>query len=139
MSNFDPLKIRVRDSWAVVLMDERQDTLASGIYLPTVTAAEKVTEGAGMLVRVGEGKKNRELGLEPGMRICLRSYLKYANAIPNEETWPSGQGKEYFILNVDDILAIVPEGVQVGVYSRPAMGAVESVGADGKVTMKKGR
>lgn len=139
MATFDPLKIRVRDSWAVVLMDERQETLASGIYLPTVTAAEKVTEGAGVLVRLGVGEKNSLLGLEPGMRICLRSYLKYANAIPNEETWPSGQPKEYFILNVDDILAVVPDGVQVGVYSRPAMGAVESVAADGKVTMKKER
>jgi co-chaperonin GroES (HSP10) len=137
MATYDPLKLRVKDSWAVVLMDERVEQLASGIILATVTAAEKVTEGAATLVRIGEGKKNRELGLEPGMRICLRSYLKYANAIPNEETWPSGTGKEYFILNVDDILAIVPDGAQVGVYSRPAMGAVESVGADGKVTMKR--
>jgi co-chaperonin GroES (HSP10) len=138
MSYYDPSKLRVKDSWAVVLMDERREQLASGIILAIETKAEKLTEGAGIIVRVGEGKKNRELGLEPGMRICLRSYLKYANAIPNEETWPSGKGKEYFILNVDDILAVVPDDVQVGVFSRPAMSAVEEVDAvTGNVKMKR--
>lgn len=135
---YDPTAIRVRDGWAVVLMDERHEQLASGIVLPTPTNAEKLTEGSATIIRLGAGEKAARLGLEPGMRICLRSYLKYANVIPTEETWPSGQHKEYFILNLDDILVVMDAGVQVGVFSRPAMSAVEAVDAEtGNVKMKR--
>lgn len=120
MSAYDPTKVRVRDGWLVVLMDERQDRLASGLVLPVETGAEKVTEGMATIVRVGDGVKNKTLGLEVGMRIALRSYLKYANPIPNSETWPSGSGKEYFIMSSDDVMGILAPGVTVGVFSSPA-------------------
>jgi co-chaperonin GroES (HSP10) len=137
MPEYNPQSIRVRDGWAVVLMDERQDVLESGIVLPIETKAEKLTEGGATLVRVGVGPKNQSLGLETGLRVCLRSYLKYANAIPTDALWPSGKPKEYFIMSVDDILAALPPEVAVGVFSRPAMGAVEAVDQDGNVTMKR--
>lgn len=120
MSAYDPTKVRVRDGWLVVLMDERQDRLASGLVLPVETGAEKVTEGMATIVRVGDGAKNKTLGLEAGMRIALRSYLKYANPIPNSESWPSGNGKEYFIMSSDDVMGILAPGVTVGVFSSPA-------------------
>ena len=135
---YDPTLIRVRNGWAVVLMDERQELLSSGIFLPTVTQAEKLTEGSATIIRLGAGEKADRLGLAPGMRICLRSYLKHANVIPTDEAWPSGQPKEYFILNLDDILVVMDAGVQVGVFSRPAMSAVENVdAATGNVKMKR--
>lgn len=121
MPAYDAHKIRVRDGWVVILHDERQAVLDSGIFLPTETGAEKVTEGAGTLIRVGEGKKNAALELHVGDRVCYRSYLRVANAIPNEEIWPSGAKKEYFIMNVDDLLGVMPMGTKVGVFSRPAM------------------
>ena len=118
---YEPTKVRVRNGWLVVLMDERKDILSSGIVLPGLTNVERVTEGMATIIRVGAGIKNEVLGLEPGMRIALRSYLKYANPIPNEETWPSGNPKEYFIMNSDDVYAILAPGVSVGVFSRPAV------------------
>ncbi len=137
MRAYDPKRIRIRDGWVVVLMDQRQEVLDSGIVLPFEVGAEKVTEGAGTIFRVGLGEKNEMLGLQNGQRICLRSYLKYANAIPNEERWADGRPKEYFILNVDDILAVMDDGVRVGVFSRPAMGAVENIDDSGKVRMRR--
>ena len=138
MPLFDPTKIRPRADWCVVLMEERIQLLASGIFIaPNETGAEKVTEGAGTIIRLTPGEKSRAMGLEPGMRVCIRSYLKYANPIPNEEEWPSGAKKEYFIMNVDDIMAVIAPGLNIGVYSRPSQSAVDTVAEDGSVAMKR--
>lgn len=118
MATFDPQKVRPRDGWCVVLSDPRRTKLDSGIHLPNhETGAEKVTEGAGVVIRVGKGDKNFALGLEEGQRIVYRAFLKYANPIPTEEKWDSGESKQYFIINSDDLLIILPPGVDVGVYS----------------------
>lgn len=122
MSSYDPRAIRPREDWAVVLMEERVQLLSSGILIaPNETGAEKVTEGAARIVRVSYGKKADAMKLEAGQRICIRTYMKHANPIPNDEEWPSGAKKEYFLMSVDDIMAVIPEGLSVGVYSRPGM------------------
>lgn len=118
MPEYDPLKVRPRDGWVIVLSDARKKELESGLLLaPNETGAEKVCEGAGVVVRVGGGDKNKTLGLEPGLRVMYRSYLRWANPIVTEQKWPDGQVKQYFIINSDDIMGAVPDGVQVGVYS----------------------
>lgn len=138
MTPYDPKLVRPARDWCTVLMEERQEKLASGLYLPpSETGAEKVTEGVATIVRVGSGEINEALDLSPRLRVCLRSYFKYANPIENEERWPSGAKKEYFFVSSKDILAVVPDGVSVGVYTRPSQAAVESVSDDGKVRMAR--
>ena len=123
--SYDPLAIRPNKDFVSVLMEERKVQLDSGVFLPgRETGAEKVTEGAGVIVRVGLGELNEKLGLEPGMRILVRSYLKYANTIETEETWPSGEKKEYFFMSSKDIMAILPVDVAVGIFSSPAMTSI---------------
>jgi co-chaperonin GroES (HSP10) len=124
---YDPKSIRVKDGWCIVLMDERKVQLDSGILLPVETGAEKVTEGAGVLIRVGGGKKIKALEIEAGQRICCRSYLKYANPIETDEKWPSGAKKEYFLMSADDIMGVLAEGVAVGVFTSPANRIKETV------------
>jgi len=115
VTTYDPTKVRVRDGWCVVKMEPRKVELSSGIVLPpSETGAEKVDSGCAVVVRVGEGQKNRTLGLENGMRVALRSYLKHANPIPTE------QG-EFFIVSSDDIAMILPPDIEVGVFSSPAV------------------
>lgn len=123
---YDPTTVRPNKDFVSVLMEERKVQLDSGIILPGhETGAEKVTEGAGTIVRIGRGELNEKLGLQPGMRILVRSYLKYANTIETEEKWPSGEKKEYFLMSSKDIMAILPVEVNVGVYSRPAMTSIQ--------------
>lgn len=101
--------------------------MVGGIYLPIETGVEKVTEGAGIIVRVGVGELNKTLDLSPGQRVVIRSYLKYANTIPNEEMWPSGAKKEYFLMSSKDIMALVPQDIAIGVFGRPAVsGKIET-------------
>lgn len=115
---YDPRNIRPRDGWVVVLADPRQEKLSSGIYLPTSeTGAERVTEGAGEIIRVGPGAKNKTFGLEKGQRVLYRGFLKHANPIETDEQWPDGQKKVYFIMSSLDLLGILKPGIDVGVYS----------------------
>jgi co-chaperonin GroES (HSP10) len=138
MSFYDPHTIRPQRNWVSVLMDERKVQLDSGLFLaPNETGAEIVTEGSAIVLRCGSGEKIQALGLKEGDRICIRSYLKHANPIPTEEVWESGKKKEYFLMSVDDIMAVIPPGLEVGVYSRPSQHAVESIDKEtGKVVMK---
>lgn len=119
--------IRPRRDWVLVLDDPRKDKTASGILLPSAeTGAEKVTEGSGEVVAVGNGEKNAALGLEKGSRIVYRGFLKHAQRIPSEEKWPDGQEKIFFFLNSNDIMASIGPEVEVGVFSgRPAVPSKE--------------
>jgi co-chaperonin GroES (HSP10) len=139
MPSYNPKSIRPRRDWALVLMEERKDFLSDvGIFIaPNETGAEKVTEGTGYVIGLGPGEKKDQIGLADGDRVCMRSYLKYANVVPTEETWPSGRNKEYFLMALDDVLASVASGVDVGVYSRPAISSVESVDHEGTVRMRR--
>lgn len=115
---YDPRSVRPRRDWVVVLDDQRKEKLASGLLLPSSeTGLEKVTEGSGTIVRIGVGNKVSQLGLEPGSRVVYRSYLKYANPIENDEKWPDGGQKRYFLMSCEDLVAVTQPGVEVGVYS----------------------
>jgi co-chaperonin GroES (HSP10) len=119
----DATKVRPRRDWILVLADERQERLASGIYLPGhETGIEKVTEGTGLLIAVGPGEKLAKLGLAPGQRLVYRGFLKHANKVPSEERWlTTGNEKEYFLMSCDDVLGVLAPGVEAGIFSgRPA-------------------
>jgi co-chaperonin GroES (HSP10) len=121
-----PALVRPRRDFVLVLADQRKTQLDSGLFLPVETGAEKVTEGAGTVIRLGPGEKNEKVGLAPGDRIVYRSFLKHANPVENDERWPGGEKKEYFLMSIDDIMGIADASVSVGVYSSPAhRGAVE--------------
>ena len=119
----DPRKVRPRDGWLLVLDEPRQERTAGGLFLPGhETGAEKVSQGAGTIIRVGPGEKCRKLGLEEGQRVLYRGFLKWANPIETEEKWESGQRKQYFIMSRDDILGIVAPDTDVSIFGgRPAV------------------
>lgn len=114
----DVTKIRPREGWVLVLDDQRKKETSGGIILPGVeTGAEKVTEGSGTVIRVGNGEKNAKAGLENGVRIVYRSFLKHAHRLDTDDKWEDGQPKHYFLMNSDDVLAVMAPGVEVGVFS----------------------
>lgn len=111
-------KIRPRDGWVLVLADQRQEKTAGGILLPgTETGSEKVGQGAGLLIAVGSGVKNKALGIEKGVRIVYRGYLKHAHRLDTDEKWSDGETKFYFLMSSDDIYGVVAPGVDVSIYS----------------------
>ena len=124
--SFNPASIRPRRDWVLVLDDLRKSVLESGIVIAVETGLEKVREGTGTLVRVGIGDKTKALGIEPGQRVVYRSYLKYANPVETDEKWPDGTAKRYFLMSCEDLFAVIPPGMEVGVFSgRPQVPAKE--------------
>jgi co-chaperonin GroES (HSP10) len=117
MTYYDPTKIVPRRDWVLILADPRKEVLASGLILPVETGVEKVTEGTGRILRVGPGVKNDRLNLCVGDRVIYRSYLKYANPITCRLQWEDGRTKEHFLICSDDLFAVIPEEMEVGVFS----------------------
>jgi co-chaperonin GroES (HSP10) len=127
----DPTKIRPKRDWVLVHCDPRKEMIGLIALPPSETGIEKVTERAGTVLAVGPGEKGKVLGLVKDDRIVFRGFLKHASPVPTDD------GEEYFLMSIDDILAVVPVGVDVGVFSsRPSQSAVESVSASGEVRMR---
>jgi len=114
----DPTKVRPRDGWLIVLDEPRPEKTSGGIILPGhETGAEKLSQGAGTIIRLGPGEKNRRIGLEEGMRVLYRGFLKWANPLETDEKWPTGQTKQYFVMSHEDLLAILDPNADVSIFS----------------------
>jgi co-chaperonin GroES (HSP10) len=130
MAALDPTKVRPKRDWCLVCCDKRQEMIG-GIHLPVrEVGAEIVMEKAGTVTAVGPGDKAPQLGIVPGARIIFRGFIKHAQPLETDT------GLDYFLMAVDDIIGITEGDVSVGAFSRPAMHAVESVSADGSVTLR---
>ena len=79
----------------LVKIEEVQEKTASGLYIPQ-TAQEKTQIGT--VVAVGEGTENVKMTVKAGDRVM---HDKYSG------TSVKADGKEYLILGMSDILAII--------------------------------
>lgn len=133
----NPLTVKPRRDWVMVLEAPRK-TLVSGIHLPaSETGVEKVTEKAGQVIRLGPGDKSGRIGLKEGDRIVYRGFLKHHMPLESEERWEDGSPKCYFLMDVADVMAVVSGDLDVGAFSsRPSQSAVASVDAEGNVRMR---
>lgn len=115
---YEPKDVRPMKNWVCVLAQPRKTKLASGLLLaPNETGLEKVSQSTGHIIRVGAGDKCAALELKAGDRVLYRGFLKHANPLPTEEKWEDGQPKVYFLMSVDDLLAVIPEDMDADVFS----------------------
>lgn len=113
----DPTKIRPKRDWAIICHGGRKHVLPSGIILPSETHDEKLHEGSGTVVRLGDGPKVRAAGLQIGDRVMYRTYLRHALRI---EKWALSDDpkQEYFFIDVSDLIAVISTDLDVGPLSR---------------------
>jgi co-chaperonin GroES (HSP10) len=112
-----PGNIRPKKDWAVVRLDQRKTTLSSGIIIPMETNHEKLHEGSGVLIRFGSGPIAEAETLAIGDRVLFRSYLKEISRLPSTSVWPDGEKQEFFLISLQDVSAVIPKGVEVGLLS----------------------
>jgi co-chaperonin GroES (HSP10) len=85
------------------------------ILTDSLVGVERVMEGTGHVLRVGNDvAKTLGYGLETGMRICYRGFLKDASSM---EFHPHEDGCAVFMLRAEDILAVIDADVQMGAFS----------------------
>lgn len=112
VENVRPLK-----NWCLVLADKREEKIAGGLLVLPVseTTPEKLSQGMGTIVRIGNGKKVDVLGLKVGDHVAYRGYLRHANPVEGDDP-----ERKHFFISVEDIIGVIGEGVNVGVFSSPA-------------------
>lgn len=106
-------QVRPYGTWVLVKADPRVKKTKGGIELPDqMILAERKMEGTGHLLSVGSGA-SKKFGVEPGMRICFRGFLKdaYQDFARDEDNCP------IFLLQAADILAVIDEDIQMGICS----------------------
>lgn len=117
MFQVDPYEVRPKRDWAIILQDQRKSVRSSGLFLPDETNAEKLHEGSGVIIRIGEGPKTKACGLRKEDRVVYRTYLRHAVPIETDQKWLDGTRMEYFFMDVNDIVAVIGPDVEVGALS----------------------
>lgn len=99
--------------WVFVRADKRVKKTAGGIIIPdSGVAVERVMEGTGCVLKVGsEVRDALGVGIEPGMRICYRGFLKDAF-----HEFAEDDGCRVFMLRAEDVMAIIDDDVQMGEF-----------------------
>lgn len=119
MSDLNWKKFTPKGKWLVVKADPRVKKTKGGIELPEMqVAAERVMEGTGRILKVGDDRKGilEACGemLEPGMRIFFRGFLKdaFADFTTDED------GSPIFLLRAEDAMGVIEDdSVKMGAFS----------------------
>jgi hypothetical protein len=124
----NPLKVKPRNDWCLILEDPTSDTIGSSGLIVRVGdyKEEKLAEGVGTIVRLGNTKRTDAMGLREGLRVAYRGYLKHANSLETEEVWHGTTKKKYFLMSCEDIVGEVDSGTGIGVFGRPSTHAIEA-------------
>lgn len=106
------MKIRAYGEWVLVQADPRVKKTAGGIVLTDeLTMIERKMEGTGRVRSIG-GRVPMTSGLDPGLRVLFRGFLKDAHKVDKTE-----DGCDIFLIHHKDLLAIVDNEVEVGAFS----------------------
>ena len=115
---FQPWELRpTKPDFAVVLQEARKWRTRAGLIIQSETNFEKLHEGAGVIVRIKFGPIAKAEGLGVGTRIMYRTYLRHITRLDSKDLDVNGEPREYFLLSLDDVLAVLEPEVEVGLLS----------------------
>jgi co-chaperonin GroES (HSP10) len=115
--SFEPWQLRPKTDWAVVCQEQRKTTMKSGLIIPMETNHEKLHEGTGYIIRLTAGPIAMANGLEKGQRVMYRTYLRHAQKLETSACYADGTKREYFLISLADVTAVLDEDVEVGLLS----------------------
>ena len=101
--------------WVMVKADPRVKKTAGGIVLTDeLIGIERVMEGTGTILNVGSEVNE----VETGQRVAYRGFLKDVSRgmIKQED------GCDVFLIRVEDLLAVIGDGVTMGAFSSSSSG-----------------
>jgi len=108
--------VKPRGPWVLAKSDPRAKQTKGGIILTDqITGIEKVSIESAHALRVGDGvEKVVGTKISEGDRFCFRGFLKDATI---KEFQRLEDGSTVFLINAKDIIALIDEGTDVGVFS----------------------
>jgi len=102
--------------WLMVKADPRVKKTAGGIHLTDeLVAVERVMEGTGRILAQGSEVRQEE-DINVGDRVAYRGFLKDVSRgyIAREDDC------DIFLIRVEDLIAVIGEGVTMGAFSSAA-------------------
>jgi co-chaperonin GroES (HSP10) len=113
-------KFRPLHKWVLVKADPRVKKTSGGILLTDeIIKVERVMEGTGKILKAG---KEALEDVSVGERICYRGFLKDAFC----DTFEKEDDCDIFILRIEDVLAVIPDDIEMGEFS----GVLDGAGSD---------
>jgi co-chaperonin GroES (HSP10) len=85
----------------------------SGIFLPTDVDKDVTSEGVAEVLEITP-KRGHPAPVEIGDKIVYRGFLRFCNQMG--EIYGSQRNCEYFLLNLEDMLAVVTGPTRIGLY-----------------------
>ena len=111
------MKIKAHHSWVLIKPEPRKEVVGS-ILLPNEINIERVSEGVGVVVSMPDELWPKSIKTDKpvkphfkvGDRVLFRGFLKDLNQVEHD-------GEMCCFLHWEDLLGVVPEGVEAGVLS----------------------
>jgi co-chaperonin GroES (HSP10) len=89
------------------------DKTFSGLVIPKDVDKEVTSEGAAVVLEVSP-KRGQDVPFSVGDKIVYRGFLRFCNQVG--EMFGEHRSCEYFLLNIDDALAVISGAGTIGLY-----------------------
>jgi co-chaperonin GroES (HSP10) len=106
--------IRPMPGWVLCKTLPHVTETAGGLILPKDIDDEVTSEGVAEVIEV-RPKENQPVPFGAGDMIVYRGFLRFCNQLG--DYFGESRSCEYFMLNIDDALAVVTGPVSVGLYN----------------------
>jgi len=106
-------KIRPLPGWALCKTLEAKTTSSGGILLVTDVDKNVTSEGVAQILEINS-KDGDHCPISIGDNVVYRGFLRFCNQVG--EMYDTDRNCEYFLLSIDDILAVVSGPATVGLY-----------------------
>tara|TARA_Y100000296_G_C4959404_1_gene150199 strand:- start:18 stop:350 length:333 start_codon:yes stop_codon:yes gene_type:complete len=102
--------------WVVCRGLKAEFTSGSGLIIAKDPDKEVMTEGVAEVLDYApkRGMERAPKALQPGEIILYRGFLRYANQVG--DVYGADKGCDFFLLNIDDVLAVVEGPATLGAY-----------------------
>lgn len=108
------MRIRPMPGWVLCKTLPHSTKTASGLFIPKDIDKDVTSEGVAEVIEV-RPKEGMPAPFKEGDKIVYRGFLRFCNQLG--EFFDEHRSCEYFMLNIDDALAVVTGPVTVGLYS----------------------
>lgn len=108
------MRVRPMPGWVLCKTLPHSTKTASGLFIPKDVDKEVTSEGVAEVLEISP-KHGHAAPFSVGDKIIYRGFLRFCNQVG--EMFGEHRSCEYFLLNIDDALAVVTGPTSIGLYN----------------------
>lgn len=106
------MKLTPMPGWALCMAAPHSAQTASGLFIASEIDTNVKSEGVAEIISA-RPRDGIPMGVSPGDKVIYRGFLRFANQVGH--ILGSQRDCEFFLLNLDDILAVVEKPCTIGI------------------------